>query len=461
MRSGAWDEGDRNARPVVLGPDVQDGGRAWAGRLDLLEPLVELVPRAARADGYLNSYYDVGPGSQGRYGDLATSHEGYCAGHLVEAALAHHTVTGDTTLLDLARRWADHHLDVFGPGRDERTDGHPEAELALARLARHTGDERYLDQARWIIERQLADHDLTVASVDLTGHAVKALYLARHRRMPRPPGTGVARGRRTLFDQLVDEHAYPGSRGAGSTRPSAPYEQPDTMSYTESCAAVASVRFCQRVWDLTRDPRALDQIELLLFNAVPCGTGADGESWFYSQPHAVADLAGETNPWVTPFEYSQSMLLSWFPARRHRWFVVSCCPPNLARLFATVHHHVAELDTDGDLLVHLPVAGRITAAGWDVEVRGRYPDDGAVSVVVHEAPPGRTVRVRRPGWAGGHGHVSGRPTAADLPVPTVVETDRRVEVRGGAPALRSRRALRGGSAAGVDLRSLVVDPAAP
>ncbi len=467
------------------GPDVERRGlwftdsdvykwmeaAAWAGRLDLLDPVIEVVALAARPDGYIHSFYDVGPGSQPRYRDLATSHEWYCAGHFTEAALAHHAVTGETTMIDLARRWADHLCDVFGPGRSEDIDGHPEAELALVQLSRRTGDERYVDQARWIVERQLANAGLSIDTVELAGHAVKALYLA----------TGIAeiasvtddlRWRTAverLFTQLVEEHSYPTGGVGGRWLDESvgkPFEMPDAMSYTESCAAVASVRFCRRVWDLLAEPRALDQIELLLFNAVPCGTSADGESWFYSQPHAVAEVAGETNPWMLPFEYGPAMLLSWFPARRHAWFDVACCPPNLARMTATVHHHVADVDANGNLRIHVPIGARITGSGWDVLVESTYPNGGSISVHVSEAPAAGSVRVRVPSWAGGRGHEA-LPSDGRLDLPVADEwweTNRRVESAVNTLFLRRGpvvHCVEGIDLPDHDLRDLVVDPSLP
>jgi uncharacterized protein len=207
---------------------------AWAGRLDLLDPVIELIPRAQKADGYLHTFYDTGPGSPPRYRDMSTSHELYCGGHLVEAALAHHAVTGETTLLDIAGRWADHVCATFGPGRDERTDGHPEAELALARLAAVSGEPQHLDHARWTIEHQLARVGQSVDDVDLAGHAVRALYLA----------SGIAEVARVtgedrwqasahrLFTSLVDEHAYPTGAVGGrwiDESVGRPYELPDSM----------------------------------------------------------------------------------------------------------------------------------------------------------------------------------------------------------------------------------------
>ncbi|MGA2836589.1 MAG: beta-L-arabinofuranosidase domain-containing protein [Acidimicrobiales bacterium] len=444
---------------------------AWARRADLLDPIIEVVAGAAHADGYLHSFYDSGPGSQPRYLDLGSSHEWYCGGHLIEAALAHHETTGSDALLDPARRWADHLCATFGPGLDERVDAHPEVELALARLADRTGEERYLALSRWIIETQLDRAGLTLETVDLAGHAVKALYLASALAevalCGAAPGYAEAAGR--LFATMVEQRSYPTGAVGGRWLDESvgkPYELPAATAYAESCAAVAATQFCQRIWRLAGDPRSLEQAELLLYNAVPCGTGADGESWFYSQPHAVAEVAPESNPWAQPTEYQQQMLLQWFPARRHRWFDVTCCPTNLARIVASVDRYVGELTGRGDLLVHLPLAARLTGGGWDVEVASGYPEDGRVRLTVHTAPEGAQVSVRVPGWAGGSGHVPVDPIRGlDLPiVPQWWETDHRVEGAGSTVFLRFGpvvHCVEGVDLPGVDLRSLVVDPTEP
>ncbi|HVB44297.1 MAG TPA: beta-L-arabinofuranosidase domain-containing protein [Streptosporangiaceae bacterium] len=444
---------------------------AWAGRTDLLDPVISDVQAAVRPDGYLGTYYDAGAESPPRYQDLSVSHEWYCAGHFVEAALAHHTVTGTTAMLDIACRWADHLCDTFGPGRDQRTDGHPEAELALVRLAGRTSEERYLRQAKWIIEQRLSDSGLDLETVDLAGHAVRALYLASGIAEV-ANATGEHRwvaATERLFDTLVEERSYPtgavGGRWLGEAT-GKPYELPDAMAYAESCAAVAAVQFCQRIWNLTADPRALDQIELALCNAVPCGTGAGGETWFYSQPQAVAEVAGETNPWAPLFDYGEQMLLTWFPVRRHEWYDVTCCPTNLARMSATVQQHVADLDPAGNLRIQLPFAAHIDGGGWRVRVGGGYPQDGAVTVQVQQAPRGGAVLVRIPGWAGGNGHVE-LPADGSFKLPVTDEwwqTDRRVE--GAAHTVYLRRGpvvycVEGSSTPELDLRDLVVDPSLP
>jgi len=277
---------------------------ARARRLDLLEPIVAVVADAQHPDGYLNSYYDRGPGSPGRYVDLANSHEWYCGGHLIEAALAHHDATGERTLLDVAVRWADHLCSTFGPGGDERIDGHPEVELALVHLSRATGDPRYLAMARWIIERTV-----DLSSVDLAGHAVRAIYLASAiAEVAISTGDGVYTAAATrLWRTMVDERSYPtgavGGRWLGESV-GRPFELGDDTSYTESCAAVAAMQFAWRMWMLTESTSCLDHMELILYNAVAAGVGSDGETWFYSQPHAYSgdgeSLDGRGRRGLTP-----------------------------------------------------------------------------------------------------------------------------------------------------------------
>lgn len=440
-----------------------------AGRPELVAEVVELFEAVQAPDGYVHTHYGV-PGGPDRYVDLDFGHEHYGAGHLIEAAVAHHQATGSDQLLAVARRLADHLLATFGRGRDERTDAHPEVELALCRLAAVTGEARYVDHAAWIIEAVLAADGRTLETHRIGGHAVRALYLTSGiAEVALATGDGRWRdAAERLHDAVLDEHTYPtgavGGRWLGEAT-GAPFEQPDAMAYAETCAAVAAAQLSWRRWRLAGDPRALDHLELLLYNAVPGGIGPDGDTWFYSQPQAVAEVAEDVNPWVYGFDYGILMMQAWFPARRHPWFDVACCPPNLARLFATVDRHVAEVDGAGDLLVHLPLACRITGDGWDVEVTGAYPDDGQLAVMVHQAPSGRRVRVRRPGWAGGAGHEllpeGGR---LELPVDWMWwTTDHRVE---GGPTVHLRRGpvvhcLQGSDHPGLDLRDLVVDPLAP
>jgi DUF1680 family protein len=438
-----------------------------AGGAEGLEETIALIEAVQLPDGYVGTYYGIDD-HPARYSDLRFGHEQYCIGHLIEAAVSHHAVSQRRDLLDVAVRAADHLLATFGPGRDERCDAHPEIEIALCRLAEATGASRYVDHAAWVIDRQLENAGTDLDSFRPGGHAVRALYLT----------SGIAevalatgddrwtRAARRLDEQFLRHHSYPtgavGGRWLGEAV-GRPEELPDAAAYAESCAAVAAAQLAWRMWRLDRDPRALDQLELLLFNAVPCGVGADGSSWFYSQPQAVDAVAAEIDPWSYEFDYGQLMMREWFPVHRHEWFDVPCCPPNLARMFATVPDRIAQT-AGNDLLVHLPLACSITGEGWDLCIEGGYPFEGDVRIVIDQQPPDGRVLIRRPGWAGGSGHEPlGANGVITLPVePAWWTTDHRVEggttvhVRGGPIVYCTE----GVDHPGVDLRDLVADPSA-
>src|SRR5262245_25999877 len=119
--------------------------------------LIALIAKAQQPDGYLDSYFTVAEPDK-RWSNLKDMHELYCAGHLIEAGVAHHQATGGAALLDVAKKLADHIDATFGPGKRPGVCGHPEIELALIRLWRDTGEKRYLDLARYFVhERGRAD----------------------------------------------------------------------------------------------------------------------------------------------------------------------------------------------------------------------------------------------------------------------------------------------------------------
>ncbi|MBK9178098.1 MAG: glycoside hydrolase family 127 protein [Acidimicrobiales bacterium] len=429
---------------------------AWAGRLDLLDPVVELVAAAQQPDGYLNTWY-VGDRAASRYGDLAGSHELYCAGHLFEAAVAHHRVTADPRLLDVAVRLADHLVREFGPGGRPGVDGHPEVELALVELARETGDDRYVALAASFCERAGG-----LELGELWGHAVRMLYLA----------TGIAdvaaetgderfaAAADRLWASLVGTRSYVtggvGGRWLGEAV-GRPYELPAEAAYAESCAAVAAARWAWRRLVVTGDVRAADHLETVLHNAVAAAVSLGGDEWFYA--NALASAAeGEADPWASPYDFQARAMLEWHPPHRRGWFDVTCCPPNVSRLLASLPGMLYGQAGD-DLWVHLWVASSVEHGGWSVRVDGGLPWQGHARLTVQRAPEGEAaLRLRMPGWctdpsvraAGapvavdGPGHVevrrrwaAGDEVEIDLPLePTLLAAHPRVADARGAVALR-------------------------
>jgi DUF1680 family protein len=227
---------------------------------------IDIVGAAQGEDGYLNSHYQVAePGR--RWTDFAQGHELYCAGHLCQAAVAHHRATGEESLLRIARRFADYLDARFGPGKHPGTPGHPEIEMGLAELYRETGERRYLDLARFFLDQRgqgwlgpsrynsaayYQDRVPVREASELEGHAVRSLYLT----------TGVAdvyleTGEAALLTalerqwaDLVSHKLYVtggvGSRHLGEAF-GQPYELPNDLAYDETCAAIASILWSWRM----------------------------------------------------------------------------------------------------------------------------------------------------------------------------------------------------------------------
>ncbi len=368
---------------------------------------IDIVGAAQGADGYLNSHYTVAEPER-RWTDFAQGHELYCAGHLCEAAVAHHRATGDGRLLAIARRFADYLDGRFGPGKLPGTPGHPEIEMGLVELYRETGERRYLDLARFFLDQRghgwlgpgrynsaayYQDRVPVRETSEVEGHAVRSLYLT----------TGVAdvyleTGEAALLQalerqwaDLVSHKLYVtggvGSRHLGEAF-GQPYELPNELAYDETCAAIASILWSWRMLLATGQGRFADLIDRTLHNAVLAGVSLDGERYFYVNP-----LASNGQP-----EH-----LGRGGCRRKEWHLVACCPPNVMRLLASLGHYVATRDASG-LQVHQYAPARISTSlpsGEPVRLRmdTRYPWDGAVRLTVEAGPAAPwTLALRVPAW---------------------------------------------------------------
>jgi uncharacterized protein len=401
---------------------------------------IELVRSAQAEDGYLNSYYQV-VAPESRWTNLPHGHELYCAGHLIQAAIALQRCAGDARLLDVARRFADYIDAVFGPVKRLGTPGHPEIEMALVELYRETGERRYLELASFFVDQRgrgllgpsplggrayYQDHLPVRESSTLEGHAVRALYLA----------TGVAdiyleTGEAELLDALEKQWLDLVARklyvtgGAGSRHDGEsfgqPYELPNEAAYTETCAAIASIMWSWRMLLASGEARFADLIERTLYNGFLSGVSLDGEGFFYVNP--LLSRAGAE------------------AGARQPWYRCACCPPNVMRLLASLGHYFATV-SDAGLQIHQYASGTIEAAlvpGRTVGVRVEtdYPWHGLVRLTVMQTDDlPWELRVRLPGWCTAPDvrvadealDVSGS-TADYVAIERVWRTGERVEVR--------------------------------
>ncbi|MFQ6095981.1 MAG: glycoside hydrolase family 127 protein, partial [Candidatus Bathyarchaeia archaeon] len=359
----------------------------------IVQQVIADIIAAQDEDGYLNTHFTF-ERKRERWTNLRDMHELYCAGHLIQAAVAHYRATGEHGLLDAACRFADHIARVFSPDKRAGTSGHPEIEMALVELYRVTGNRAYLDLGRFFIDKRgtglvggrsyHVDHKPFRELREIVGHAVRSLYL----------NCGAAdvymeTGDKDLWDGLIrlwhsmTERKMYVTGGVGSRYEGeafgVDYELPNVRAYAETCAAIANVMWNWRMLLITGEGRFADVMELALYNGVLAGISLDGEKYFYVNP--LADRGNH---------------------RRERWFRCACCPPNIARLLASLPGYMYSLSSGG-VWVHL--YAQSTA---NLEVDGNpvtimqytdYPWSGDVELILHpEKDISFGLYVRIPGW---------------------------------------------------------------
>jgi DUF1680 family protein len=365
----------------------------------MIDEAISAIEAAQRPDGYLNSYFSRERADL-RWTDFDL-HEMYCAGHLFQAAVAHHRATRSTRLLEVATRFADHIDATFGPEQGKRvgTDGHPEIELALVELARETGERRYIDLARFLVDvrgrgvlgdaygrfgpEYHQDHQPFRELGEIVGHAVRAVYLnagvADLFAETGEPALQAALHR--LWQSMTARKMYVsggiGSRYEGESF-GEDYELPNALAYTETCAAIGSMMWNWRMLSIEGEARYTDLLERTLYNAMLPGVSLDGETYFYQNP-----LADEGSH------------------RRQAWFGTACCPPNVARTLASLPGYVYSVSDEG-IWVHLYAAGtaRIPVDGGRfvaLRQETRYPWDGEIAIEV-DAEGELALMLRIPAW---------------------------------------------------------------
>ncbi|MFF3444956.1 glycoside hydrolase family 127 protein [Streptosporangium sp. NPDC002721] len=350
-------------------------GRApAAGYEEFVDEAARVLAAAQRADGYLNSHYQVVKPDK-IYAELEYSHEMYCAGHLFQAAVAAARVGVGEELVAVARRFADHLVEVFLRGGHDGIDGHAEVESALVELYRLTGERSYLELAGKLIDNRgkglikdsgmgplYAQDHLPVREADTpVGHAVRQLYLE----------AGIVdvyleTGDESLlecsvrrWEDMVATKTYltggVGSRHDGEAFGER-YELPPDRAYNESCAAIASVHWNWRLLLATGEGRYADLIERVLHNALAASTSADGVRFFY----------------VNPLQRRNDLVEDAYLGRRRDWFACACCPPNIMRTISSLGHYVAT-SGDRELVVHQYVPGTIRSGGFELSVATDFP----------------------------------------------------------------------------------------
>lgn len=366
-----------------------------------VDSLIAKIGAAQEPDGYIYTARTINPehphpwsGNERWVNEEEQSHELYDAGHLYESAAAHYQSTGKRTLLDIALKSADLLARTFGPGKRKIWPGHEVVEMGLAKLYRVTGEQKYLDLAKFFIDSRggRPDGDYwqarlpVVDQTEAVGHAVRAGYLY----------SGVAdvaaltgdkayvHAIDAIWDNVVGKKLYiTGGIGAlgGGEAFGANYELPNMSAYCETCAAVANDFWNYRLFLLHGDGEYVDVFERTLYNGLISGVSLAGNTYFYPNP-----------------------LESRGQHQRSEWFGTPCCPGNITRFMPSVPGYVYAEKGD-DLYVNLFASGVGTVkldSGKTVVMKQEttYPWNGDIHITVEPTKPGKfAVRVRIPGWA--------------------------------------------------------------
>ena len=354
---------------------------------------------AQEPSGYLNTYY-VDERKDKRFTEMHRSHELYCLGHMLQAAIAYYRATGNRKLMDGGIRYVNYLIENFGPSKRPALTGHPEFEMALVELYRTTGERKYLDFAGYFlsgVERErlhLSDEQVAymfsgmpfTSRTQFEGHAVRAMY-ASSGATDYYAETGDQAYWQTLdrlWKDLVGRKMYitggVGSREAGESIGLA-YELPNAQAYGESCAAIGNMMWNWRMLAVTGEARFADVMERALYNGINSGMSLSGTLYCYRNP---LESAGEQI--------------------RNEWYDTTCCPPNLERILAALPGYFYNTSPSG-VYVNLYDNSHLdwhleNGTGLKIDQKTRYPWGDRVEVTVTPATPSEfSLFLRAPGWS--------------------------------------------------------------
>ena len=391
------------------------------------DEIIELIGEAQHQDGYLNTYFTVKEPEK-RWTNLHEAHELYCAGHMIEAAVAYAECTGKKRLLEIMCGMADHIYQRFVVEGAEGYPGHPEIELALMRLYRCTGEDRYKElalhfiNARGVnsdyyeqekkktpwsvwghnpnnpIDKEYAQHAAPVRMQNkAVGHAVRAVYLytGMADAAMETGDESLAQACKVLWNNITQCRMYVtgaiGSAYEGEAF-TKDYHLPNDTAYAETCAAIGLIFFSNKMLYLDRSGKYADVMERALYNCVLAGMQLDGTRFFYVNPlEALPGISGEaqTHRHALPV--------------RPKWFACACCPPNVARLLSSISEYAWHIDA-GILYSNLFVGGVLDLSdslGGKVTLQTSYPYGNRIEYHFEPEKEAMSLQlaVRIPAWS--------------------------------------------------------------
>lgn len=367
-----------------------------------MDSVLDIVAAAQEPDGYLYTARTMNPkhphewaGSKRWEKVEELSHEFYNLGHMVEGAIAHYQATGSRKFLDIAIRYADCVCREIGDGEGQvvRVPGHQIAEMALAKLYLVTGDQKYLDQAKFFLDKRgytsrkdeySQAHKPVIEQDEAVGHAVRAAYMyAGMADVAALTGdTSYVQAIDRIWDNIVSKKLYI-TGGIGATNQGEAfgknYELPNMSAYCETCAAIGNVYVNYRLFLLHGDAKYYDVLERTLYNGLISGVSLDGGGFFYPNP-----------------------LESMGQHQRQPWFGCACCPSNVCRFIPSLPGYVYAVK-DNQVYVNLFMGNEaeLKVGGKKVILHQetRYPWDGHVTLTVDKNAAGTfAMKIRIPGW---------------------------------------------------------------
>lgn len=393
----------------------------------MADSVVDLIAQAQEDDGYLGTYFTIEEPYR-KFKSLMNSHELYCAGHFMEAAAAYYEAVGNQKVLDTAMKLAEHIEKALGPDGEFGYDGHEEIEIGLMKLYHLTGEERYLRLSNYFLRIRGTDEDFfgdqkktdpgkkpVIGGMDqLTrryfqvhkppveqdtaeGHAVRLVYLCTAM-----ADVAASSGDQDMLDacrriwrNIVDRRMYI-TGGIGSTVHGEAftfdYDLPNDTMYCETCASVGLIFFAAQMLRNESVGEYGDVMERALYNTVLSGTALDGKHFFYVNPLEVNPAASHLDPGK-----------SHVKPVRPEWLGCACCPPNLARLLASVDRYIYTVK-ENQCLVNLYISSTadLTVSGGSVKITQQtdYPESGTIRIQVSaQQDHPLDLGLRIPGWS--------------------------------------------------------------